>query len=74
MDGQIAMLEVQMLGFSIMRQMVFSARICSCIFSNCCCWSMVWVRFDYIIFDTYTDIYPILVAGRVPELTHLAQG
>jgi len=22
--------------------------------------------------DTYTDIYPILVAGRVPTLTHLA--
>jgi len=24
------------------------------------------------IFDTYTDIYPILVAGRVLTLTHLA--
>ena len=36
-------------GFSILRQMVFGARICSCIFPNCCCWGMVWVRFDYII-------------------------
>ena len=25
-----------------------------------------------IIIDTYTDIYPILVAGRVLALTHLA--
>jgi len=26
---------------------------------------------NYIIIDTYTDIYPILVADRVLTLTHL---
>jgi len=28
--------------------------------------------YNCIIIDTYTDIYPILVAGRVVTLTHLA--
>ena len=28
--------------------------------------------YNCIIIDTYTDIYPILVAGRVLTLTHLA--
>jgi len=30
------------------------------------------VTYNYIIIDTYTDIYPILVAGRILTLTHLA--
>ena len=28
--------------------------------------------YNCIIIDTYTDIYPILIAGRVLTLTHLA--
>jgi len=29
-------------------------------------------NYNCIIIDTYTDIFPILVAGRVLTLTHLA--